>query len=94
MEQLPAPNTLKLHSVSCPMSTGEKLYFFNNFIASICIFVMILFFSCLNPLIYGFMSKHFRRSFSSTICLRPNEAHLVTAAYCPAAPHPSGENVT
>ena len=28
---------------------------------------LICFFSCLNPLIYGFMSKNFRRSFVSTI---------------------------
>ena len=88
MEQPPALNTLKLHSVSCLTSTGAKFYIiFKN------PFIMILLFSCLNPLIYGFMSKHFRRSFSSTICLRPTEA-VGTGAYCPAAPHPTGDNMT
>ena len=49
-------------------------------------FYSIFIFSCLNPLIYGFMSKHFRRSFSSTMCLRQNVPATLAV--------PTAENMT
>lgn len=38
--------------------------------------------SCINPLVYGFMSRNFRRGFKAALRLRPTRGFPLCCCYC------------
>ncbi|XP_060537437.1 gastrin/cholecystokinin type B receptor-like [Cylas formicarius] len=62
-------NILNAYDILCPERTGALKYMSSAF------HLMAYFNSCVNPIIYGFMSKSFRESFMLALCCT-SDAHV------------------